>query len=1094
MISEKTIERVRDLNIEDVLKPYVTLQKKGSSLMGICPFHFEKTGSFSVSPSKNLYHCFSCNRGGDAIHFIMEKENLSFVEAIEFLAKNHNIPLEKTETEKSVEERELYKHKESLLVTLEQVNKFYIENLRLGIDIETDNAKRYIFGRWSEDFCYKNGVGYAPSDPSKFLTYIKEKALNINNLIELGILKKSEKGQNLYPLFRERATIPIKDKWGRLIGFTCRYVGEKPGVNKYINSSNSIIYTKGKSIFGIDKASRCKDSDYVIIVEGASDVLRMQSVGFYNTVASLGTFWTELQFEQLKRFTDSICFIPDSDPPEGRNYGPGFKAVINNGSNAIKKGFNVTVRELPFTEIELTEDEIAEFFPQKLEIPENVPRIKPGKNDADNHIKCKEDYLNLIEKHFILWLAEKRFCNVSSFAEERKCIREIADLLRYITDQLIFDQCIDNLSKIHGKAKVWRDAVIIARVESRKNKEALNSMDERQKDIELLRQFNLFIRDNCYYTTSTDEDEPVRISNFIMEPLFHIEDDINATRLFRLTNIYGETKVIELRESELCSLSVFQQRVGSLGNFVWPAKIDKLNRVKEYLYSKTRSAERIRKLGWNNENEFFAFGNGVYKDNQFHEVDYLGMVALNTGKEYYLPALSKIYIGNPEIFQFERLMIHRNRSGIKIKEFAERLIEVFGENARVAMCYLFSSIFRDIIYQRTRHFPILNLFGEKGTGKTTLATCLQSFFLHGIDPPNLGVTSVPSMNDRISQSVNTLVIFDEYKNDLDFRKISFLKGIWGGGGQTKKNTATDGMAAQTLVSTGVVLCGQDKPTQDMALFTRVIFLAFSKTNFNSYERGLFDELVMLCDLGLTHLTLELLCHRSLFEKNFKGTYNLVKHELSERLKDKEIHDRVFGNWIIPLATFRTLETVLELPFNYGELFETAVKGILNQNELTQESSELADFWNVLQGMQTSGKCIEGSHFKIRYLKAFKPLGMKDDIEFHTSRPILYLNSAAVSTLFNNRTNNITTNRSNWSTILSYLKSHDSYLGLKQDRFIILLPNGTPDYYYENENGTQIRKQKVIRPKAMCFDYLKLKERFSIDLETEEITDKDIDIP
>lgn len=114
-----------------------------------------------------------------------------------------------------------------------------------------------------------------------------------------------------------------------------------------------------------------------------------------------------------------------------------------------------------------------------------------------------------------------------------------------------------------------------------------------------------------------------------------------------------------------------------------------------------------------------------------------------------------------------------------------------------------------MVYKRTRHFPILNLFGEKGTGKTTLATSLQAFFLHDVEPPNMGVASVPAMNDRVSQAVNTLVVFDEYKNDLDVRKIAFLKGLWGGGGQTKKNTNTDGMASQTIVSTGVVICGQE---------------------------------------------------------------------------------------------------------------------------------------------------------------------------------------------------------------------------------------------------------------------------------------------
>lgn len=146
-------------------------------------------------------------------------------------------------------------------------------------------------------------------------------------------------------------------------------------------------------------------------------------------------------------------------------------------------------------------------------------------------------------------------------------------------------------------------------------------------------------------------------------------------------------------------------------------------------------------------------------------------------------------------------MVHENRSGVKLCDYVSLLMDVFGENATVAFCYLLATLFRDVIFKRTRHFPILNLFGEKGTGNTILATSLQSFFLHGVDPPNLGVTSVPAMNDSVSQAVNTLAVFDEYKNDLDIRKIAYLKGFWGCGGQTKKNTSTDGMAAQTIVST-----------------------------------------------------------------------------------------------------------------------------------------------------------------------------------------------------------------------------------------------------------------------------------------------------
>lgn len=1062
MISESTINKVRNLAIEDVLKPYVRLSRKGLTLMGLCPFHSERTGSFAVTPGKNLFHCFSCNRGGNGIAFIMEKENLTFMEAVTFIAKNNGIPIEYSDEERSEEELLEAKHKESLLVTLDHLHRFFVENLRVAMTNESRAAREYAYGRWPEEFCSIAGIGYAPKDGNTFMEYCRTKGLNEESLFELGMFKRNEDG-SVYAMFRQRIMIPVRNRWGRIIAYTARYIGNSDKVPKYINSSTSIVYSKGETLFGIDRASRQRDADYFIVVEGAPDVLRMQSVGYENTVAALGTAWTDNQFEQLKKFTASLCFIPDSDTTDGKQYGPGFEAVMANGASAIKKGFHVTVRELPFAK-------------------------QNGKNDADSYIHCKEDYSSLKEKHFIVWLARKRFCIAGSLMEERKYVAEIADLLRYVKDQLVFDLCIEQLAKLHGKVKLWRDAVTQARGEARKKQEHGLSMNEMQREAELLRQFGLFVRENCYYAISEEDEEPARISNFIMEPLFHIEDENNATRIFQMRNMYDVCRVIELKESELCSLSNFQQKVGSLGNYVWLAKIDKLNRVKEYLYSKTDTAERIRKLGWNASEEFFAFGNGILYGGTFKNVDDLGIVRGVNGKAFYIPATSRIYLHNPEIFQFERLMAHENRNGVKLYDFASRLIGVFGENASIALCYLLATLFRDIIFRRTRHFPILNLFGEKGTGKTTLATSLQSFFLHGVDPPNLGVTSVPAMNDRVSQAVNTLVVLDEYKNDLDIRKIAYLKGLWGGGGQTKKNTNTDGMAAQTIVSTGVALCGQDKPTQDMALYTRVIFLAFSKTSFNQVEKRNYEDLVALCNMGLTHLTIEILNHRELFEKNFPETYSVTKRELAAKFENESIHDRIFGNWVIPLAAYRTLETVLDMPFSYADLFETAIKGVRSQNELAQESSEVADFWSMLQGFQTSGKCVDKAHYRIRYMKSFRPISAKEDIEFKEARPILYLNMAAVASLFNSRNMNATANRSNWSTIMSYLKSHSSFLGLKQDRFTILLPSGLPDYSIEIVNNEQVRRVKVNRPKALCFDYLQLKEAFGLELETEVITD------
>ena len=1124
MISNKTIEAVKGLDIEDVLKSWgLSFRRRGSTMFASCPFHSENTPSFSISPGKNLWYCHSCHRGGDSIKFYEEKEGMDFQQAVEAIAKANGIHIEYSKEEQTDEQRQAAQLRESILGAVAVAHQFFREQLRVDMNDEARAAREYAYSRWPEQFCSTCGIGLAPKDGKLLMEYCKSKAVSEELLVQSGIFQRDKKSGRIYTLFRNRLVIPIRDRFGRVIAFTARYLGDAKAdnVGKYINSSNSMIFTKGEAIFGIDRASRCRDALFYNIVEGAPDVLRLQSVGMENAVATLGTAWSAAQFDRLMKLTQSVCFIPDSDPPKDEPFGPGFKAVMVNGAEAVRRGFDVTVRELPFVEepvlVPITEDELdaakADLLEQKRDEARKagvkpkeraeitlsdediaaIPKEKVGsvilhKNDADEYILSPEIYAAIPEKPFILWLAEKKFAASSSLAEERIIISEVADLLRHVRDATVADSCIDALAAIHGTVKSWKGAVSRAKGEARQREAKREPKNDIERKKELLRQCNLNIIDNCFYTYD-DEGEAVRLSNFYLESLYHIKDETNGTRLFRMVNKFNEAVEIEFRESELCSLTTFQQRVGSVGNYIWRAKIDKLNNVKEYLYRGTRSAERVRKMGWDGINGFFAFGNGVFNGDRFLAVDDLGIVETAPSRSFYIPATSKMYENNPEIYQFERLFIHENRSGIKLYDFAVQLVSVFGDNAKIAFCYLLATLYRDVIFNRTRHFPILNLFGEKGTGKTTLATSLQSFFIHSVDPPNLGVTSVPAMNDRVSQAVNSLVVFDEYKNDLDVRKIAYLKGLWGGGGQTKKNQNTDGMAAQTIISTGIALCGQDKPTQDMALFTRVIFLAFSKTSFSKPERDAYEDLVAMCSLGNTHLTLEVLGHRQLFEKNFANAYSLTKSELSKIVEGEKIHDRIFGNWIIPLAAFRTLESVLSLPFSYNDLLTVAVAGMRLQNETAQESSEMGDFWEALQGFHTQGRAIDKAHFRIKWHRTFRSTSMKEDMVFAEPTPVLYLNSAAVAGLFNGRgAANATANRSNWSTMLSYLRSHPSFLGLKQDRFTILLANGTPDYTFESVNGSQVKKLKVNRPKAMCFNYAMLKAEFGLNLETEIISE------
>ena len=563
MISDKTIEAVRNLDIEDVLKSWgLEFRRRGSTMFASCPFHSENTPSFSITPGRNLWFCHSCHRGGDGIKFYMEREGMDFLQAVEAIAKANNLHIEYTQEEQTDEQKEAAKLKESVLAAVATVHKFFFDQLRVELSDEASAAREYAYSRWPEDFCSTCGIGLAPKDGKLLMEYCKSKAITEDLLVQSGIYKRDEKSGRIYTLFRNRLVIPIRDRFGRVIAFTARYLGDDKAdkVGKYVNSCNSSVFTKGESVFGIDRASRCRDALYYNIVEGAPDVLRLQSIGLENTVATLGTAWSGTQFDILKKHIQSLCFIPDSDPPKDESFGPGFKAVMTNGAEAVRRGFDVTVRELPFNEEKADDDAVILH-----------------KNDADEYILSPEIYAAIPEKPFILWVAEKKFSVASSLAEQRVIVAEVADLLRHIKDDAIADECIASLAKINGTVKSWKAAISRAKGEARQRAAKSDPKNDAERRKELLRQCNLNIIDNCFYTY--DEGEAVRLSNFFLESLYHIKDETNGTRLFRMVNKPNEAVEIEFRESELCSLTTFQQRVGSVGNYIWRAKIDKLNNV-----------------------------------------------------------------------------------------------------------------------------------------------------------------------------------------------------------------------------------------------------------------------------------------------------------------------------------------------------------------------------------------------------------------------------------------------------------------------------------------------------------------------------------
>ncbi len=302
---EEVIEEVRTGNdIVDVISQYVNLKKKGANYFGLCPFHNEKSPSFSVSPGKQMYYCFGCGAGGNVITFIMEYENYSFVEALKLLAERAGIAL--PEAEYSKEDRERADLKNTLLeINRLAANYFYYQlkhpQGRIGYD--------YFMKRALSDATVRHfGLGYANKTPDDLYRYMKSKGYADELLKETGLFFIEERGAR--DKFWNRVMFPILDVNNRVIGFGGRVMGD--GEPKYLNSPETKLFDKGRNLYGLNFA-RTSRANCILVCEGYMDVIAMHQAGFTNAVASLGTALTSRHALLLKRYTDSVVLTYDSD-------------------------------------------------------------------------------------------------------------------------------------------------------------------------------------------------------------------------------------------------------------------------------------------------------------------------------------------------------------------------------------------------------------------------------------------------------------------------------------------------------------------------------------------------------------------------------------------------------------------------------------------------------------------------------------------------------------------------------------------------------------------------------------------------------------
>ena len=291
--------------IEDVVGQHVVLKRSGANMFGLCPFHGEKTASFSVAPDKGIYYCFGCHKGGGAINFVMELEGLSYPDAVRSLAKRAGMEVPEDEQYQSryrTQERQWALHKEAA--------RFFHSQLYAPVG---KAALEYALGRGlSKGILTTFGVGYAPDSWDSMVKALRAKGYTEEELVASGLVSKSQKSGNIFDRFRDRLMFPIIDVRGNVIGFGGRALKNDKDVAKYLNSPETIIFNKRKNLFGLNLAKKSKENS-LILVEGNIDVVSMHQYGFDNAVASLGTSLTEEQAALITRYAEQVILLYDSD-------------------------------------------------------------------------------------------------------------------------------------------------------------------------------------------------------------------------------------------------------------------------------------------------------------------------------------------------------------------------------------------------------------------------------------------------------------------------------------------------------------------------------------------------------------------------------------------------------------------------------------------------------------------------------------------------------------------------------------------------------------------------------------------------------------
>ena len=977
MIDSSSIETIKQTaRIEEVVGQFVQLKRKGKNLQGLCPFHNEKSPSFTVDPVRGTFKCFGCGEGGDAIAFLTKHQHLDFVGSVRWLANHYKVPLdEREETPEDKQERDL---REGLAVVQRTVASW------AHAQLQSDEGKRValpylnqrgIPTKLAEAF----GIGYVPDTGKAIVELAAENQLDTELLVQAGWLRMRDDGSPRDSA-SGRIIFPITDLAGKHVGFGARTLSTSKEVPKYVNSPESVLYVKSRQLYGIHQAVKSiAAKGHAYIVEGYTDTIAMHAAGIDNTVASCGTALTPEQVKLLARHATKATLLFDGDAA-------GRKATLRAIDLFLAAGMSVNVVILPDGQDpdtfarSMKADELASFLDANVQdfITYKFAAICPP--DADqvtraNAIGQVLASLDLVQDEVM-----------------REVLTDHARTVLGISKSIITKQLAAiNKGRKQSATKDGEKAAPRALLPAPNND--IIVLDQPVGEVpqpttmelppgvawEAVRQdiitWAVFQHGGRIYARRDLHDKQnqlvrtwfIPVSNFSIEICQHIWDKNTPIRYCHMRNLDGITKNFDTPHKSFSSLLTFCDCVEGFGNFFFTGDTTDYKRLKGLLMSRMGNGRRIIVMGWDPKARVYAFNNGLVDCfGQVHEIDEWGAAEVN-GVHIYMPSANAAYSDDTGSYASGKRMCIVQAT-ITWYEWCQLMLKVHGPQAMVAIAFGLMAAMSDIIYSQHRALPMMLFYGPGGSGKSQVATAIQTMFGEAQRP--LAISSKSNTDKakvrKLAQVRNGFALLEEYPSNAPEAVVDWMKVLYNRVGYERGNLDSGVGTNEVPIESAIGVTSNNWPDNDMVV-QRMIPLFFSdNSNKSDQDTRNYHKLEDLVREGYSSFVRDIMRHRKELEETYTDLQRAAEMEIRDAVmaKDKEVPSRMMQNISMVLATFRFFQPRLQFPFTDADLMKVLVEVTVRQNKLRDAGGEVHQWWQCFLFGIREESLLEGQDYRV----------------------------------------------------------------------------------------------------------------------------------